>query len=182
MVRAPAPDRPLPPGVAAIDPTKLFIDVTPAGLSGFEVARRLYQTAGIGVELATDTGVLMIITAADTPNDLDRLGDRLLSFTASLPKAVSSSSIPTGSLPKIAGECAASPRDAFFATTERIAFINSRGRIAAEPIVPYPPGVASLWPGERIAGDTAAFREYVRNTGASVQAGDPSLETVLVLR
>lgn len=181
LLRAPDPDRPRPPGVAAIDPTKLYIDVTRTGLSGSEMARRLYETADIAVELSTEGGVLLIVTAADSAADLERLGDRLLRAAAALPK-IAAGGVAPAPAPVIAGPCAALPRDAYFAGKERIPFETSVNRIAAEAVVPYPPGVPALWPGEQITGDPRDFRAAIRAAGASVQASDPTLETVLVLR
>lgn len=182
LLHAPCPERPLPPGVAAIDPTKLFIDVRRTGLSGYEFARRLYETGGVGVELATDVGVLLIVTAADSADDLAELVDRLLVFTQSIGQLEPAQTTSHQALPTIAGPCETTPRDAYFAASERVDFLKSAGRIAAEAVVPYPPGVASLWPGERICGDLLTYRTRTRSSGVSVQASDPSLETLLVLR
>lgn len=181
LLRAPDPGRLAPQGVVAIDPTKLFINVTRTGLTGPEMAKWLYDAVGIAVELMTQRGVLMIMTAADTAADMERLGDRLFAALATLPH--SSATQDTASLmPSIAGPCAASPREAYFAEKERVPLSQCLNRIAAEAIVPYPPGVPALWPGERISGDTGAFRAQIRETGASIQASDPTLETLLVLR
>lgn len=43
------------------------------------------------------------------------------------------------------------PRDAFYGDTERIPFEESPGRIIAESIYVYPPGIPILLPGEVIA-------------------------------
>lgn len=181
LLRAPDPGRPHPLGVAAIDPTKLFIDVTRTSLTGPEMAKHLYEAAGIGVELATQGGILLIITAADTAADLEQLGDRLLKAATALPKRTAGQDVPPH-MPSIAGPCAASPRDAYFAEKERISFSRAENRIAAEAVVPYPPGVPALWPGERITGDPRGFRAGIKAAGVSIQASDPTLETVLVLR
>lgn len=182
LIDAPLPDRILHESIAAIDPTKLFLDFRCVGLSGPAAAKALYEQAGIGVELSTETGVLLIITAADTRNGLSDLGDRLLAFAEKLSRHVRSGDTPTMTIPVLAYEMAVSPRDAYFGAVERIAFSAAGGRIAAESIVPYPPGVPSVWPGERIASVTSTFRAAMQACGASVQCSDPSLETVLVLK
>ena len=73
------------------------------------------------------------------------------------------------------------PRDAFFGPAEQIPADQAVGRIAAEQITPYPPGIPAILPGERI---TADVLNYLR-TG--LQAGmvlpdptDPSLDTIRV--
>lgn len=182
LISAPCPNRARHPAIAEIDPTKLFLDFRGIGITGYEAAQLLFEQAGIGVELANFAGVLLIVTAADRAKDIERLGQRLLSFARAQPVARRSRRIEAVQTPTLAGELEVSPRSAFFADTIRMPFAQSRGHIAAESIVPYPPGVPALWPGERIFGDPNEFVEYVRVTGASVQANDPTLNTILVLR
>ena len=85
--------------------------------------------------------------------------------------------------PEAPPEAALSPRDAFFAATQRVPLQNSVGRACAELLCPYPPGVPLLFPGEIV---TAQAVEALRATraagGVVVGASDASLETVLVAR
>lgn len=57
------------------------------------------------------------------------------------------------------------PRDAFFARTEDIPAKKAAGRVCAEQITPYPPGIPVLLPGERIG---QAALDYLLS---GVQAG-----------
>src|SRR5437660_776995 len=73
------------------------------------------------------------------------------------------------------------PRDAFFGPAESVPVEDSVGRIAAEQITPYPPGIPAVVPGERI---NRAVIDYLRS---GLEAGmvlpdpaDPKLETVRV--
>ena len=52
------------------------------------------------------------------------------------------------------------PRDAFFGPTDTVAADKARGRIAAEQITPYPPGIPAVVPGERL--DDAVI-DYLRS-------------------
>jgi arginine decarboxylase len=74
------------------------------------------------------------------------------------------------------------PRDAFFAAKETVSADNAIGRIAAEQITPYPPGIPVIVPGERI---TAELLEYLRSgLAAGMQLpdpADPSLQTMRVV-
>jgi arginine decarboxylase len=45
---------------------------------------------------------------------------------------------------------ALSPRDAFFAAVETVSADDAVGRIAAELLCPYPPGVPAVFPGEEL--------------------------------
>ena len=75
------------------------------------------------------------------------------------------------------------PRDAFFGAAENVSVDDAVGRIAAEQITPYPPGVPVILPGERI---NQAVIEYLLS---GLEAGmtlpdpaDPSLETIRVMK
>jgi arginine decarboxylase len=74
------------------------------------------------------------------------------------------------------------PRDAFLAAREPVSAGNAIGRIAAEQITPYPPGIPVIIPGERI---TAELLEYLRSgLAAGMQLpdpADPSLQTMRVV-
>ncbi|MCX4825804.1 hypothetical protein OG883_39450 [Streptomyces sp. NBC_01142] len=74
------------------------------------------------------------------------------------------------------------PRDAFFARTEDVPLDAAAGRVAAEMLTPYPPGIPAALPGERLTGPVL---EYLRNRGhASMNipdAADPQLRTVRVV-
>jgi arginine/lysine/ornithine decarboxylase len=74
------------------------------------------------------------------------------------------------------------PRDAFFGPAEQIPVADAPGRIAAEMLSPYPPGVPVLVPRERI---TAAVLDYLTSgppAGMLIpDAADGSLKTIRVV-
>ena len=57
------------------------------------------------------------------------------------------------------------PREAFFGPTEMVPAAEAAGRIAAEQITPYPPGIPAVVPGERL---NDAIIDYLRS---GVEAG-----------
>ena len=74
------------------------------------------------------------------------------------------------------------PRDAFFGPVENVPAEAAAGRVAAEQITPYPPGVPAILPGERI---NAAVIQYLR-TGVAAgmvlpDPADPSMKTIRVV-
>jgi arginine/lysine/ornithine decarboxylase len=75
------------------------------------------------------------------------------------------------------------PRQAFFGPVEVVGAKEAVGRVAAEQITPYPPGVPAILPGERI---TEKVLRYLR-TGIACglvvpDAGDPQLDSLRVVR
>ena len=74
------------------------------------------------------------------------------------------------------------PREAFFAPNETVAASAAVGRISAELVAPYPPGVPVLAPGELITTEAlAALREVAAGGGRIAYAADPTLATFQVV-
>ena len=73
-----------------------------------------------------------------------------------------------------------SPRDAFFAETEQVR--DPVGRISAEMISPYPPGVPAILPGERFNQAVLTYLRAGKAAGMTIpDASDPDLETFKVV-
>ena len=76
---------------------------------------------------------------------------------------------------------AMAPRQAFFVTRETVTLEHAVGRISAELIAPYPPGIPVLAPGEEITVDTVAALDQAKAAGVRIAyAADPTLATVVV--
>ena len=75
------------------------------------------------------------------------------------------------------------PREAFFAPHERVPASRAAGRIAAEIVAPYPPGIPAIAPGEVIPrGLLQSLREEACAGTRIAGASDRTLETLLVVR
>jgi arginine decarboxylase len=74
------------------------------------------------------------------------------------------------------------PRDAFFARTEQVKPKDAAGRISAELVTPYPPGIPAVVPGERYTDAILDYLERVVIAGGYVQgAADPALDRLRVV-
>jgi arginine/lysine/ornithine decarboxylase len=74
------------------------------------------------------------------------------------------------------------PRDAFFASTESVKPKEAVGRVSAELITPYPPGIPALAPGEVVNEAVVDYLEEIVANGAFVEgAVDQSLDTFRVV-
>jgi lysine decarboxylase len=75
-----------------------------------------------------------------------------------------------------------SPRTAFFAPRRTLPADDALGRVSAELIAPYPPGVPVLAPGEVITSQVLDALRDARARGARIAyAADPSLESFQAL-
>ena len=74
------------------------------------------------------------------------------------------------------------PREAFFGATETVPFAEAAGRVSAELVALYPPGVPVLAPGELVTEQTLAALTDAAADGVRVAyAADPALATLQVL-
>jgi arginine decarboxylase len=74
------------------------------------------------------------------------------------------------------------PRDAFFARVEQVPVEDAVGRVAAEMVSPYPPGVPVLAPGELISQEAVDYLTTGVAAGMLVpDAADSSMKTLRVV-
>jgi lysine decarboxylase len=74
------------------------------------------------------------------------------------------------------------PREAFLAAQEVVPFDEAEGRIAAESLAAYPPGVPNVLPGERLTRETLAYiADSIAHGGLVRGASDRTLQTVRVV-
>jgi arginine decarboxylase len=166
-------------GVAEWDPLKLGIDVSGLGITGYQAKQWLQENRRITVQLGDARRVVCSLTYADDDAAIERLAEAVEALAGDPPQPGPAPRIPE--LTDLDLEQVMTPRDAFFAETEQVA--DPAGRISAEMISPYPPGVPAILPGERF---NPAVVDYLR---AGVEAGmvlpdasDPSLRTFRVVR
>ena len=75
-----------------------------------------------------------------------------------------------------------SPRDAYFSRHRTVAAEEAVGRVSAELVAPYPPGIPVLAPGERITGEAIDGLRQAMADGTQVRyAADRSLRTFQVV-
>lgn len=163
----------------AHDPTKLFISLNELSISGYEAEVWLRHRYGIEVELSDLYNILCIITLGDDQSKIDLLLTAMTELAASFrqtDKQSISLSVKVPDIPTLA----ISPRDAFYSQTEFVSFDQSAGRIIAEFIMVYPPGIPILSPGELI---TQENLEYVKeNMEAGLPVQGPEDQTLAFLK
>ncbi len=172
------------PGVAVldgpgVDPAKLVVLLAGAGVDGYAVEASLIA-AGMPVELGDRDMIVPIITMADTEETVARFVSTLVAIIERR-RGPARSPEPSPAW-SVSPEMAIPPREAFFAPNETAAAGAAVGRISAELVAPYPPGIPVLAPGEVITQDAlAALREAKAQGGRIAYAADPSLSTFQVI-
>ncbi|MNS31948.1 Arginine decarboxylase [compost metagenome] len=178
-------DRCRPDGLFDLDVTRLTINVTGLGLTGFQALKHLNERFDIQPEMATLHHVLLIVTVGNTARDLDRVVDAFAALSAEAARsgALRHAAVPAGlPVPDGLPTAALTPREAFFASTEAIAFEESEGRVCAELVAPYPPGIPILAPGEVITRDVIAYLKVAHAMGGFINGPeDARLGTIKVV-
>ncbi|HWK28281.1 MAG TPA: amino acid decarboxylase [Solirubrobacter sp.] len=169
------------PGVAARDPLRLVIDVRGTGATGYEMAEALRSNFDTQVELATQATIVLVLGIDELPRELERFVYDLTSIVRRMerPGATEEVTLATGTFEN---EVVMPPRDAFLGASESVAVDASVGRVSAEAIAGYPPGIPVLLPGERITDEVISYLRSLKAVGARLHgASDPEFETIRVV-
>jgi lysine decarboxylase len=170
------------PGVYAWDPLRLSIDVRATGSTGTRLASLIRELDDINLELVSENVVVAVfgmgedaaLSAARFVAAMRRAVEAL-GAEAELPKRPFTPPPPWGNLE-------APPREAFFGPQEVVPFDEAVGRVAAESLAAYPPGIPNVLPGERLTQETLDYiREVVQHGGWVRGAVDRSLRTIRVV-
>lgn len=163
------------------DPTKLIISVKDLGITGYDAEKWLREVYNIEVELSDLYNILCLITPGDTEVETNLLVKALQELSDQFSHLSSSVSIQV-MLPDIP-VLALTPRDAFYADTEVIPFEESAGRIIAEFIMVYPPGIPIFIPGEIITEENLKYVRKNIEVGLPVQGPeDFDLKSLRVIK
>jgi lysine decarboxylase len=164
------------------DPTKLIISVKDLGITGFEVEKWLRERHNIEVELSDLYNILCIITPGDTEKEARILVEAMKELADECEHRAEKREPLQVILPDIP-LLALTPRDAFYAETETIPFEESEGRIIAEFIMVYPPGIPIFIPGEIITKDNLHYIRKNLEVGLPVQGPeDDEIKTIRVIK
>jgi arginine decarboxylase len=169
------------PGIAGWDPLRIVIDVRGTGCTGYQVAAALRASFDIYVELATHATLVLVLGLGQTVDPLERLSHDFAETVRAISRPGQTAVIAP---PPVAleHETAITPRDAFLGEAESVPVDDALGRISAESIAGYPPGVPTLLPGERITPEVVSYLRELTAAGARLHgAADPTFSTLRVL-
>jgi arginine/lysine/ornithine decarboxylase len=165
-----------------LDPLHVIIDVSGLGISGYDAADWLREHQRVDMGLSDHRRIEATLSMADDDRTASRLLTALQALTAAADGLPRARPVALPSADALELEPAMLPRDAFFAAKETITAEEAVGRISAEQITPYPPGIPVIIPGERI---TRELLDYLRTgLAAGMQLpdpADPTLDTIRVV-
>lgn len=133
------------------DKSKIVISAENTAVSGGELAALLRGKFNIETEMSYGEYCLAMTGMGDSDKTLSALADALNEIDAVLPFAETERKPQPYSLP----DCVLAPCDALLRENVLADTSQSAGKISAEYVWAYPPGIPVLIPGERISEETA---------------------------
>lgn len=154
-----------------IDETKLVINTSEVGLSGFEIFKLMREVENVQMELGEISELLAIFTIGTTQKDADRLVEGLQKISDKYYDITDIKTIHhfSYSFP----ELIVRPREAFHAPSKVISLDDAVGEISAESIMIYPPGIPLAIPGEIITQNAIDLLHFYEKEGGVVLSDSP---------
>jgi arginine decarboxylase len=169
--------------VAAWDPLRLSVDVRGTGATGHRIAQLMRERDDIILELFSENVIVAVFGLGQTET---ASADRLLAGLRHAVEEVGPGDVEERRAfaePPPWGPLELAPRDAFLGPQQVVPFEQAEGRIAAESLAAYPPGVPNVLPGERLTGPTIAYiADSLAHGGLVRGASDRTLRTIRVVR
>jgi lysine decarboxylase len=165
-----------------LDRMQILMDVSATGTSGYQAVDWLRDNEQIDLGLSDHRRVLATMSMADDRAAAERLVDAMWAWRKAAEDFDRPPRIDLPAPAELQLETVMLPRDAFFGRTEDVPAERAAGRIAAEQITPYPPGIPAMVPGERINDAVVAYLRSGLAAGMNLpDPADPALETIRVV-
>lgn len=167
-------------GCPTHDPTKLVINVRALGVTGFDVERILRNGFRIQVDLSDLYNVLCVVTIGDTVETVRALVEALRHIASRFrPRDVREQKIVLPPIP----ELAYLPREAYYADTRPVPLTEGAGKIVAEMLMAYPPGIPLITPGEILTQEIIDYVLDLKRQDAHIYGTeDPTAGMIKVIR
>ncbi len=146
------------------DPTRLVLSLAHLGFTGCKVLEAL-ENGGIDIEMADLISIVLIVTPSNTAEDMDKLFETLSDLVA-VGKTETNKKIEI--VPPDICSKTLSPTDVFFAPQSMVKLTESEGKISASAVVPYPPGIPVIYPGERIRREQIEYTQKISASGIEI--------------
>ncbi len=172
-------------GAWSFDPTRVTVSATDTGVSGYQLETILRDDYRVAVEMADPLNVVLNVTYGDSRADVRLLVGALRDLAARYARKPTDAEALRQALalrlPAFTRQ-ALTPREAFFAPSVALPVSGCAGRVSAEMVTPYPPGIPVLGPGEEISQEVVDYLSLGARMELHVHGPeDPSLRTLRVV-
>ena len=168
--------------VAAFDGTKVTVNVAGLGITGIE-AGNILRANGLAVELVDRNNVLFLLTYADANEEINSIINKITGLFLKIKNQNKPILPPSANSELPVAQQVLPPRQAFYAEAEEIAFCMAVGRISAEQISFYPPGIPVIIPGELVTKEILTYCQRMLALGLPVSGPqDGTLTKIQVVK
>lgn len=151
--------------IKAMDKTKLWISMEGNKITGYDLEKKLRNNYGIQMELSNIYGVLGLATIGNDEEDFDRLYKALSCISQEVgEKEIAEIPFYSYSIPKQV----LTPREALYRQKRKVNLEEAIGQISGEYLIPYPPGIPILVPGEIIEEEMISYTKAMITRGMEV--------------
>ena len=167
--------------VPTLDDTRLTVMTDGLGMTGFEVDQYLDSQFDVISEMPTLTQLVFSLSLGNRQTDIERLvaGFQELSEVQSKRGKL----ITNYELRITSYKSCLTPREAYFAKSDRVDINRAIGRISAESLCPYPPGIPLVCIGEEITLEIVEMLQAILRSGGVINgASDATLATILIIQ
>jgi arginine/lysine/ornithine decarboxylase len=146
--------------IAALDPVRIVISARDMGFEGYELSRILRGEHSIEAEFADYYYCVCTMGLGTKSEDVNRLVSSLSEISGKYAglRAPLTWEEELPPLPPMM----LTPRAAYFGRRTDIPWRDAKGRICADMIVPYPPGIPAICPGELITDEVWDYLNEMR--------------------
>lgn len=174
-----------------IDPLRITVGLWKLGLTGFEADDILRLEHGVIAELPSLRSITFAISAGSSHRDAMRLIHSFATLSARYANPETTDILVACDFDAMGKRAesvwensvmALSPRDAFYSKSEKVMAGDAVGRVSAELVCPYPPGIPVVTPGEIITQEAVGCITAVLAEGGVVSgAADDSFQFARVV-
>ena len=150
------------------DPTKISVHTRDIGLAGIEVYDILRDKYDIQIEFGDIGNILAIVSVGDKILNIERL----ISALYEIKRLYSKSSAGMLDHEYIEPVVVCSPQEAFYSKKIQLPLKDTLGKICAEFVMCYPPGIPILAPGELITKDALEYIIYAKEKGCNLTGAE----------
>lgn len=153
------------PAVFGHDRGKLLFFTGNSNLSGVELAEILRERYELEIEMSQPLHTLAMTSIFDTDEGMERLAKAMLEID----KEVMPAKQPLAKGHMVLPQMVCGMEQALRGETTEVILDDSLGKIAADFLWAYPPGIPLVAPGERISEEVLAQAFYMKENGVNVQ-------------
>ncbi len=167
-------------GVKAVDKTRLVIDMTKLGISGIDLDELLREKYRIQMEMSDVNRIVGVSGIANDIKDFEQLSYALMDIAKD--KEIVMEETEVTHFPAYIPIMRIDPRTAAFAPKKEVQFSDGAGKISGEYIIPYPPGIPILCPGEEMTKEILEYVNVLKEKGVNIiGTKDEKIEKIRII-